>query len=386
MRPAKRSVVVVLSPILIISLWLAGCGPTNGLPPLTGEFLYISNEGDGTISEFSINTVTGALTSIGTFNSTAPANDLFEMAVHPTNEFIYAADDANDVLGFDIGDQSFSGLIFLRNSDTPAVNTPLAVAITPNGKFLYATNSLASKVSEYSVNLSTGALTGIGTAPSGSGPLGVTVESSGQFAYAVNVNDRSASEYFLQPLGTLAANGTLVLSAAAISEPVEIATALLSAVIPSPACAYVSDTGLFALHEMEINAPTGTLTYLGNVPAMGIPDGIAVYPNGNFIYTANSFSDSISVFTQVSSPSPAQGAPPCTVVLTSQISVPQDSAPVSIAIEPMGKFAYTANFLSGTVGEFSIDSTTGALTSIGVVNSETPLNLGSGPKSAVTTH
>lgn len=127
MRRAKRSVVANLSAILFATLWSVGCGPTNGLPPLTGEFLYVSNDGDGLISEYSINTATGALTSVGTFNSMVPfPEDLWLMAVHPTNEFIYAADENDDVRGFDIGDGGFSGLIFARNSIAPAVNGPRA--------------------------------------------------------------------------------------------------------------------------------------------------------------------------------------------------------------------------------------------------------------------
>jgi 6-phosphogluconolactonase len=181
MRRSKRSVISVLSSILIISLWLAGCGPTNGLPPLTGEFLYISNEGDGTISEFSIDTATGLLTNVGSFNSTAPVDTLFSMAVHPTNEFIYAADTANFVLGFDIGDQGASGMIFLRNSHVKDANSAVDVAIAPNGKFLYAASS--PNVSEYSIDQSSGALKSIGTVSSGASGFGLTVDSTGNYAY-----------------------------------------------------------------------------------------------------------------------------------------------------------------------------------------------------------
>ena len=41
----------------------SGCGPTNGLPALTGEFLYVSNSQDAVVSEFSIDTATGRVTA-----------------------------------------------------------------------------------------------------------------------------------------------------------------------------------------------------------------------------------------------------------------------------------------------------------------------------------
>jgi 6-phosphogluconolactonase len=353
-----------------------GCGPTNGLPSLTGEFLYVANQGDGAISEFSIDTATGLLTNLGSFSS--GAGELFFMAVHPTNEFIYAADATNFVLGFDIGDQSFSGLIFLQNSRVK-VSTPVHVAITPDGRFLYAGNSLSSKVSEYSINLNTGALTSIGTAPSGVGANGVAVESTGHYAYVTNEDDGTVSEYVVQPKGTLAANGTLALPM--FSTPTFIATVPPTAAAPSMECAYATDAGfvLAVLHEMAIDTSTGTLTYVGNVPVMTY--GIVVHPNGNFIYVTDGVSE-ISVF----APEVNEGTPTCTVALTSQVSEIENSGPHGIAVEPSGRWAYVANTNTGKVGEFSIDGITGALTSIGEVYSESPPNPASFPVDAVTTH
>jgi 6-phosphogluconolactonase (cycloisomerase 2 family) len=371
-----------------MSLWLAGCGPTNGLPTLVGEFLYVSNNADGLISEFSINTATGALTSVGTFNAFA-AGDLFLMAVHPTNEFLYAADQNNAVLGFDIGDGGFSGQIFFQNSKAPAINGPRAVALAPNGGFVYATNSggIAAQVSEYSINLKNGVLTSIGTAPTGNIPFGVAVESTGSYAYVVNLFDHSVSQYIVQASGALTPNGTpVVLSNNPSSQPELIATTPPVPSNSSPACAYVTDPGIGVLHELAINS-TGLLGDLGQVAAMGDPAGIAVHPNGRLIYTANSFSNSISVFTQTST----VGVPSCAVTLTSQVTASQSadnalSHPISIAVEPSGKYAYTANINNGTVGEYSINSGTGALTAIGEVNTESPANPGSAPISVVTTH
>jgi DNA-binding beta-propeller fold protein YncE len=392
MRPAKRSVVVVLSPILIISLWLAGCGPTNGFPPLKGEFLYITNSDDGTISEFSINTVTGALTRIGSFNTMAASGDLDALAVHPTNEFIYDADGPTGVLGFDLGDGGFSGLIFQQNSNVPP--DEYDVAITPNGQFLYATDNSSSEVSEYSIdltsgtptspNLDSGALTSIGTVPSGLFPTGVAVESAGNYAYAVAGG--GVSEYVVQPSGMLAANGNLIFPTGALFD--QIATSRRGEI----ACAYVTEALIpGGLQEMAIDNSTGTLSYLGEVPVATSLQGIAVHPNGNFIYatepffggTGTTIISKIDVFTEIAA---SQGAPPCTAGLSSQITLSDSEAPIGIAVEPMGKFAYTANSRNGTVGEFSIDSSTGALTSIGEVSTESPPKPLSAPVWLATTH
>jgi 6-phosphogluconolactonase (cycloisomerase 2 family) len=46
-------------------------------------------------------------------------------------------------------------------------------------------------------------------------------------------------------------------------------------------------------------------------------------------------------------------------------TVPTDLAPLSITIDPKGQYAYVANFTATKISAYSIDSTTGELTSIG---------------------
>jgi 6-phosphogluconolactonase (cycloisomerase 2 family) len=79
----------------------AGCGPTNDFPPLTGEFAYVANAGDGTISVFSINSSTGALTLVQSV-AAAPGFRVFGLVLHWSNEFLYTTiDDENEVESFE---------------------------------------------------------------------------------------------------------------------------------------------------------------------------------------------------------------------------------------------------------------------------------------------
>jgi len=224
-----------------------------------------------------------------------------------------------------------------------------------------------------------------GTGPS-AGPLeGIAVESTGQYAYAVNIGDQTVSEYAVQPNGTLATNGTLPLpSNPDISAVSQIAITLWD----KKPCAYAPDGGLAVLYEMAIDPSTGTLSYVGNVAALNDAYGIAVHPNQKFIYVTASTVNAavVSPMILVYAPSFDQKVPSCAVALTSEVSVPVNSEPLGIAVEPTGQYAYVANIGNGTVGEFSIDSATGALTPIGQVDSETPANPQSQPFCAVTTH
>ncbi len=56
-----------------------------------------------------------------------------------------------------------------------------------------------------------------------------------------------------------------------------------------------------------------------------------------------------------------------TGTLTSIGTIAAGTGPVSVAVDPSGKFAYVANADSNNVSMYTIDATTGALTLIGTI-------------------
>jgi 6-phosphogluconolactonase len=113
--------------------------------------------------------------------------------------------------------------------------------------------------------------------------------------------------------------------------------------------------GPSAISMYTINSSTGALT--PTTPPMvdtgWFPQGIAIDPAGKFVYTANSNDDTISMFT----------INPTTGVLTPTTppSVASLSDPVQITVDPSGRFVYAANGF-GSVTMYTIDSSTGVLT------------------------
>jgi 6-phosphogluconolactonase len=85
------------------------------------------------------------------------------------------------------------------------------------------------------------------------------------------------------------------------------------------------------------------------------PTSVAVDPSGKFAYVTNSGSNNVSMFTINTT----------TGVLTSTGTIAAELSPSSIAIHPSGKFAYVTNSGSNSVSMYSIDAATGALTLIG---------------------
>ena len=337
------------------------------------------------ISVFSIDTTTGALTFIQSV-SVKPGYRVFGLALHWSNEFLFATiDDASEVEEFDIGDGSFSGQIFAHNGPYAAVNGPRAVAVNPKGTYLFATNNggSAQVVSQYTVDQSSGALTVNGTAPTGIRPFGIAVDPAGNCAYVANTGDPSLSEYGVTSTGTLSFGTTV-----SIGSPSEGPGPELVAVQDNPGTdsrgetIYVTDDNLGVVHQLPVGGELigvrcTTSTRAVDVSAKGKAFGIALHPKGTFLYTGNSASNSISIFSVASTGQ---------LTLTGQETA-NVSGVLSLAVDLQGKFLYAANFDNATVAQYKINQTTGALTPIGSgkVNTENPANSASAPVTIVTT-
>jgi YVTN family beta-propeller protein len=82
-----------------------------------------------------------------------------------------------------------------------------------------------------------------------------------------------------------------------------------------------------------------------------------VDPAGKFAYVTNSGSNDVSMYTIDTT----------TGALTSIGTIAAGSTPTSIAIHPSGRFAYVTNSGSNDVSMYGIDSATGALTLMGTI-------------------
>src|SRR2546429_2165950 len=94
----------------------------------------------------------------------------------------------------------------------PTGSRPISVAVDPFRKFVYVVNVGSNDVSTYSVDTTTGTLTSTGTIAAGSGPASVAVDPSGKFAYVANGSD-VAMYTISDTAGGLASIGTIAAGA-----------------------------------------------------------------------------------------------------------------------------------------------------------------------------
>jgi YVTN family beta-propeller protein len=256
----------------------------------------------GSVLTYTINPTTGALTSTtGGINATGinGTPEFFNsVAVDPSGKFAYAADGG----AFPAG--SFGGLssvsMYTINSITGALtsigmiaagNGPDSVAVDSAGKFAYVTNSNSKDVSMYTIDATTGALASIGTIAAGTGPDSVALDPAGKFAYVTNFGSNDVSMYTIDATtGAL----TFIGSIAAGTNPFSVA------VDPAGKFAYVANwTGYNtdgSVLMYTIDATTGVLTPTGTIATELSPTSIAIHPSGKFAYVTNSGSNSVSMY------------------------------------------------------------------------------------------
>lgn len=265
---------------------------------------------------FTLDTKTG----VPTQTSTVPGNHGgFGIAVNPAVTFLYTDDISN--AGIDAFSISSTGMLTAISGSPfpmPSGWIPAQVdniAIDPAGKFLYAPDAASNVVVGFTIDGATGALAPMSGSPfpAGASPQQVAVTPSGKFLYASDGND---------PQGGISA--------------------------------------------YTIDASTGNLTSIAGSPfpttTDGGPDGLVVDPSGKLLYAALPFLNGIAAFTIDSS----------TGALTSVAGSPffpsltQGAFPFmySIALSPNGKFLYAQAAIDTDIYGFTVDPSTGALTSM----------------------
>jgi len=194
----------------------------------TGSFAYVANSGDASVSVYSIDATTGALTAMDADGSGISSNTYisagttpYSVAVDPTSSYLYVANEGSStVSAFDIGNNG-AGTLSAKGPISDHVSNPVAIAIHPALAYAYVVNTGNNTVSVYS--MSSGNLAYLSQASTGTNPISISIDSTGQYAYVANYTDSTVSAYAInQSDGSLTAVGSPI---AAGSNPIAVTTA-----------------------------------------------------------------------------------------------------------------------------------------------------------------
>jgi 6-phosphogluconolactonase (cycloisomerase 2 family) len=134
----------------------AGDTARGGAIDPTGRFFYVANSISNTVSQFSINPATGALTSIAA--PIAAGSAPWSVTVHPTGRFVYVANfSGNSFSSYSI-DAGTGALTLIQASGGGATtasqgNQPVDLLFERGGRILYVACEGTSEINRFLVNL-----------------------------------------------------------------------------------------------------------------------------------------------------------------------------------------------------------------------------------------
>ena len=277
------------------------------------RFLYAVNEvsryegtAAGSVSAFSVNLETGALTLLNRVSSRGGSPCHLEL--DRSGQWLFVANyGGGSVAAFPVqadGKLGESSAFFQHEGKS--VNAARqsgphghATVVSPDNKFMLAADLGLDKILTYRIDAARG-----GLAPAdppfsaikpGSGPRHLAFRPDGKFAYVLNEMLSSVGAYAYDAnrgsLAELQTVSTLPEGFSADNSGAEIMTH------PTGKFLYTSNRGHDSIAIFRVDAARGTLTPAGHVPTQGkTPRGFGIDPSGRFLVAGNQNSGTVVIF------------------------------------------------------------------------------------------
>jgi 6-phosphogluconolactonase len=267
--------------------------------------------------------------------------------VNGTPGFVYVANSSTatqttgSISAFSI-DANSGSLTPVPGSPFVAGAKPTSVAADPSGRFLYEVNDVngasSNQLFAFTINSSTGALTPIPGSPfsSGADTLSVSIDSTGKFLYTADFGGDGNNP-----------------------------------AVPNSISVFSIDTTTGVLSPVSQGACLSSGT-----SGFGLANYVAADPAGGFLF-ASSATSGICSFSVTSSGvlQPVAGSP---FAFSTNTVQNLNTFPRSVAVDPFGKFLYTANYdATADVSAFGIAAGAGTLTQLSGSPYAIGANLGS---------
>jgi len=302
------------------------------------RFIYSRNLTAATITGYSIDYTSGALSSAGFVSGDASSS----LSMRPDGALLYSANSAHINTYFINQD---SGALTLSNNQS--ASAPVMFLTDSNGRFGYSFATGSNSIDTYLLNDS-GGMSFVSSSTDSGGMNYAAFHPGGRLLYVANSTSGDISTFTVDP----SSGATSLLGQA----PLAVARSV--AIDPFGRFAYATDnTALLKIFQINVD---GTLSLLGNATTGTFNTFVCASSDGRFVYTTNQTSADVSVLS-VSS----------TGILTNVANRSAGSGPIGCALDRSGKYAYV-NTPVGNVVPYSIDKSTGDLTQL------SPIAAGSG--------
>jgi 6-phosphogluconolactonase len=345
---------------------IAGSNPTDILTDRLGKFLYVINLNNATINQYSIGAADGTLTALSPATVAVGATPGLS-AIDPQNKFLYVPNGNQEVSVFAIAANGTLAPITNSPFTVDLGSAPTAVAIDPSDKFIYVANGNLDSVSGFSLAASGGIGAAVpgspySTSPTGTVigvlPISVTVDPGGAYVSVVNdASDTVALFTLSSTTGALtpSAEQSMETRLFPVSSNVSVGTA---APTIAPAAVFATNATPGNVSGYTVTATSGALTNAAGTPFPGVVgNGPAVADlTGLHFYTvASGATSELAAFNVTQSTGVLAAFSPAMYSIGT-------TAPSAVVADPSGRFVYAST--SGSIFGFSLDSTGNSLTAI----------------------
>ena len=329
-------------------------------------FVYVGNIGSDNVSQY--DAFGGGLSPLSPF--TVPAgSEPFRIAVSPDGRSVYVTNPGGGTVPGTLSQYTVGpgGVLTPKTPATVAAGSiPIGVALSPDSRSVYVTNSdldsSDNSVLQYSAGAD-GALTPKSPpiVATGVNPSGIAVSVDGRSVYVANVgrppSEGSLGQYSVGPGGVLTPKSPPEVGVG--RNPSDLALS------PDGRNVYASSIPNLTLSQYSVGNG-GALTFQMAVNSGPGPLAVAITPDGKSIYVTNAFANAVRQFS-VGTDGALSVKSPATV----QSGVSADG----VAVSPDGKSAYVTSINDNTVWQYDIDPQSGTL----VPKSPATVATGEGP-------
>jgi 6-phosphogluconolactonase len=345
-------------------------------------FVYVSNAQDGNIDAYSLDSATGALTSLG---KTDAGKLVMPMAVSPSKTFLYAVVRTEPFKVVTYAIDPATGAL-AQKATAPLPDSMPYVSTDRTGRFLLTASYGGDKVAVSPIG-TTGLVeaSALQVIPTGRNAHAILVDRTNRFGFATNLGSDQILQFrFDADTGKLTANDPPLIKARAGHGPRHMAF--------SADNKYLYILGELSGHvaQFTLDQTNGTLTEVDSIASVppeaglvpGVPQApvgatatvppgaavppaddrpkiwaadIQITPNGKFLYSTERTTSKIALFSIA----------PETGKLTYLGNFPTEKQPRGIRIDPTGTYLVAAGEKSDRLEVFKIDQDSGKLAEVG---------------------
>lgn len=193
---------VVAAPLQVIP---TGLNAHAILPDPANRFVFATNLGSDQVLSFRFDAATGQLTpndpsAIKVPETSGPRHFVF----HPNRKFVYLVHELSGaLLAFAYDEARGTWRELQRTSVLPdgfdGKSWAADVHLTPDGRFLYASERTSSTIKAFTVDPASGMLTAIGSVPTETQPRGFAIAPGGRYLAAVGELSNSMTVHVIDP-------------------------------------------------------------------------------------------------------------------------------------------------------------------------------------------